>query len=173
MNRTESYKLNLNLSNFSQRDIQTPKPNLVINKIQSNNTLSAQNSNDNTGMMGRLSRLASPIPTSSPTPTNSFVHFLNKNPLTIETNLNQYDKYNDKSPIKSPLFNEMMVSPRYTNNEFKFNNINSILNRSKSPLKLNLIDATANENNLKHKSPMSTRTLNYSQIDESKINCTD
>ena len=63
-----------------------------------------------------------------------------------------------------------MVSPRYTNNEFKFNNINSILNRSKSPLKLNLIDATANENNLKHKSPMSTRTLNYSQIDESKIN---
>ena len=75
MNRTETYKLNLNLSNFSQRDIQTHKPNLVINKIQSNNTLSAQNSNDNTGMMGRLSRLASPIPTSSPTPTNSFVHF--------------------------------------------------------------------------------------------------
>lgn len=120
-------------------------------------------------MMGRLSRLASPIPTKSPTPNNSFLqHYRDKNPLTIETNFNQYDKYNDNdkgmiaSPLfsKSPLFNDMMVSPRYTTNEFKFNNKSAILNRSKSPLKLNLIDANANYKNIKDKSPVSTRTLN-------------
>lgn len=65
------------------------KPNLSFNQIQSNNTLTSNNSNDQTGMMGRLSRVASPIPTkSTTTPNNSFLNCYNKNPLTIETNFN-------------------------------------------------------------------------------------
>jgi len=54
----------------------------------------------------------------------------------------------------------MNVSPRCINNDLKFDNKSAILNRSKSPIKLNLIDANANYKNLKDKSPLSTRTLN-------------
>lgn len=65
MNRTNSYKLNLNLSNFSQQ----PEHNNPNNPNNINN-LSYQPSND----LGRLSRLASPIQTTSPTPNNSFLN---------------------------------------------------------------------------------------------------